>query len=283
MISGRHSGRLALISGEQRDNFGTKMVPVYAARIEELGPGDFVKVDCTACSHRALLALVFLDRLGLDLTINGQNVTDGTLKKLEFLRVSASVGWIRAGHSAILQGLLPCVPDYRRNRVPGGSFFFTVNLLDRRSGLLVMQIQAFRDAVRQVRLHAPFRIDAWVVLRDHMHCLWTLPAGDADLPGRWRAIKMAFSKALPAREPRSPAMTSRGQRRIWQRRYWEHTIRDDRDFAAHLDYTHFNRVKHGLVEHPADWLHSSVRCKRGGKRKDTQRLEDGGIQRRWWR
>jgi hypothetical protein len=88
MISGRHSGRLVLISGEQRDNFGTKMVPVYAARIEDLGPGDFVKVDCTACSHRALLAPVFLDRLGLDLTINGQNATDGTLKKLEFLRVS---------------------------------------------------------------------------------------------------------------------------------------------------------------------------------------------------
>jgi hypothetical protein len=73
MISDRHSGRLVLISGEQRDNFGTKMVPVYAARIEDLGPGDFVKVDCTACSHRALLAPVFLDRLGLDLTINGQN------------------------------------------------------------------------------------------------------------------------------------------------------------------------------------------------------------------
>ena len=91
MIRGRHSGRLALISGEQSDNFGTKMVPVYAARIEDLGPGDFVKVDCTACSHRALLAPVFLDRLGLDLTINGQNATDGTLRKLEFLRGSVSL------------------------------------------------------------------------------------------------------------------------------------------------------------------------------------------------
>ena len=100
------------------------------------------------------------------------------------------------------------MPDYRRNRVPGGTFFFTVNLLDRRSDLLVTQIQALRDAVRQVRLHAPFRIDAWVVLPDHMHCLWTLPAGDADFPGRWRAIKTAFSKAVPARESRSPAMTS---------------------------------------------------------------------------
>jgi putative transposase len=82
--------------------------------------------------------------------------------------------------------------DYRRNRVPGGTLFFTVNLLDRRSDLLVMQIDALRDAVRQVRRHAPFRIDAWVVLPDHMHCLWTLPAGDADFPGRRRAIKTAF-------------------------------------------------------------------------------------------
>src|SRR6266446_1422133 len=108
-----------------------------------------------------------------------------------------------------------------------------------------------------VRRHAPFRIDTWVVLPDHMHCLWTLPPGDGDFPGRWRAIKTALAKALPARESRSPA--GRGERGIWQRRYWEHTIRDDRDFAAHLDYTHFNPVKHGLVKHPADWPHSSFR------------------------
>jgi REP element-mobilizing transposase RayT len=138
--------------------------------------------------------------------INGQNATDGTLKKLEFLRVSASVGWKSGGaHSAILRGILP----YRGNRVPGGSLFFTVNLLGRRSDLLATQIRALRDTIRRVRLHAPFDIDAWVVLPDHMHCLWTLPAGDADFPGRWPAIKTAFSKTLPARESRSPAMTSR--------------------------------------------------------------------------
>jgi putative transposase len=93
------------------------------------------------------------------------------------------------------------VPDYRRNRVQGGTFFFTVNLLDRRSDLLVTQIQALRDAVGQVRLQAPFRIDAWVVLPDHMHYLGTLPAGDVDFPGRWPAIKTAFSKALPPVSP----------------------------------------------------------------------------------
>jgi putative transposase len=151
------------------------------------------------------------------------------------------------------------MPDYRRNRVPGGTFFFTVNLLDRRSDLLVTRIDALRQAVRQVRDRAPFHIDAWVILPDHMHCLWTLPEGDADFSGRWRAIKTAFSKSLPADEPRSPVMTSRGERGIWQRRYWEHTIRGDRDYAAHMDYTHFNPVKHGFVEHPADWQFSSFR------------------------
>jgi putative transposase len=85
------------------------------------------------------------------------------------------------------------MPDYGRNRVPGGTYFFTVNLLDRRSNLLVTNIDAFRDAVRRVRAGSPFRIDAWVVLPDHMHCLRTLPQDDADFPGRWRAIKTGFA------------------------------------------------------------------------------------------
>jgi putative transposase len=128
-----------------------------------------------------------------------------------------------------------------------------VNLLDRRSDLPVRHIASLRQAVPQTRLRAPFRIDAWVVLPDHMHSLWTLPPGDGDFPGRWRAIKITFAKARPAGEPR-PVMTGRGERGIWQRRYWEHTIRDNRDFAAHLDYTHFNQVKHGFVKHPVDCI-----------------------------
>ena len=151
------------------------------------------------------------------------------------------------------------MPDYRRNRVPGGTFFFTVNLLERRSNLLVREIDLLRDAVRRVRTCRPFHIDAWVVLPDHMHCLWTLPPGDTDFPGRWRAIKIAFVKGLPVGEPRSSVMVGRGERGIWQRRYWEHTIRDDRDFAAHMDYVHFNPVKHGLAGHPANWPYSSFR------------------------
>jgi putative transposase len=151
------------------------------------------------------------------------------------------------------------MPDYRRNRVPGGTYFFTATLHDRRSDLLVTHVEALRAAVRQVRTRAPFHIDAWVVLPDHMHCVWTLPAGDADFSARWRAIKIAFSKSLPNTEPRSAIMRDRGERGIWQRRYWEHTIRDDRDYATHVDYTHFNPVKHRYVEHPADWPYSSFR------------------------
>src|ERR1700738_3616290 len=121
------------------------------------------------------------------------------------------------------------MPDYRRNRVPGGTFFFTVNLLDRRSNLLVARIDALRDAVRRARARRPFHIDAWVVLPDHLHCLWTLPEGDCDFPGRWRAIKTAFSKSLPATERRNSVMVRRGEGGIWQRRYWERWVRDERD------------------------------------------------------
>jgi putative transposase len=151
------------------------------------------------------------------------------------------------------------MPDYRRNRIPGATYFFTVNLLDRRSDLLVEHIDALRAAVRKVRERYPFHIDAWVVLPDHMHCLWTLPEGDSDFPSRWRDIKAAFSKSLPATEQRSAVAIRRGERGIWQRRYWEHTIRDDRDYAAHMDYIHFNPMKHGLVGNPADWPFSTFR------------------------
>ena len=153
------------------------------------------------------------------------------------------------------------MPDYRRNRVLGGTYFFTVNLLDRRSGLLVTHIDILRNAIRDVRTHAPFHMDAWVVLPDHMHCIWTLPAGDDDYSGRWRALKKAFTKSIPADEPRSAVQVRRGERGIWQRRFWEHTIRDGRDYASHMDYVHFNPVKHALAAYPADWPFSSFcRC-----------------------
>jgi putative transposase len=102
--------------------------------------------------------------------------------------------------------------DYRRNRIAGGTVFFTVNLYDRRSRLLVQHIEVLRDAVRQAQRRAPFHIDAWAVLPDHMHCLWTLPEGDIDFSGRWNAIKIKFSRKMPAGEYRSASRASRRER-----------------------------------------------------------------------
>lgn len=149
------------------------------------------------------------------------------------------------------------MPDYRRNRVPGGIYFFTVNLLERSNTLLVSRVDALRDAVRKVRTARPFHIDAWVVLPDHMHAVWTLPPDDTDYSARWKAIKIAFAKALPKTESLSQVRAAKGERGIWQRRFWEHTIRDEQDYAAHMDYVHINPVKHGLVACVADWPYSS--------------------------
>ena len=145
------------------------------------------------------------------------------------------------------------MPEYRRNRVPGGTYFITVNLLDRRSDLLVTHIGLLRASVSRVRHLMPFHIDAWVVLPDHMHALWTLPDGNVDFSKRWQAIKMAFSKAIDPAKPLSTSRRKRGERGVWQRRFWDHTIRDEQDYARHLDYTHFNPVKHGLAPSAAAW------------------------------
>ena len=149
------------------------------------------------------------------------------------------------------------MPDYRRNRVPGGTYFFTVNLFERKSRVLVAEINSLREVVRKVRIARPFHIDCWVVLPDHMHCIWTLPAGDVDYPSRLKAIKIAFSKSIPRNEELSAVHLARGERGIWQRRYWEHTIRDELEFARHVDYVHFNPVKHRHVARVSDWAYSS--------------------------
>lgn len=132
------------------------------------------------------------------------------------------------------------MPDYRRNFLPGGTFFFTVALLERKRDLLVDRIDLLRESVRRVKRRYPFEIVAWVVLPDHLHCIWTLPDGDADFATRWRLIKLLFCKGLPKTERLSAVRRRNAERGIWQRRYWEHTIRDGRDFSAHVDYIHFN-------------------------------------------
>ena len=150
------------------------------------------------------------------------------------------------------------MPDYRRAWFPGGTYFFTVNLLERhRNDLLTRHIDLLRDAVRVVRQRHPFVIHGWVVLPDHLHCVIELPPNDANFSTRWRLIKMNFYKALPVTELRSKVRVKRGERGIWQRRYWEHLIRDETDFGAHMDYVHINPVKHGLVKRVVDWPYST--------------------------
>lgn len=146
--------------------------------------------------------------------------------------------------------------NYRRNFVPGGTFFFTVTLADRRSSLLVDHIDLLRDALRFGQHQYPFLVEALVVLPDHLHALWTLPPEDADFPRRWQAIKSRFTSAV--RKRGIPlAHTAKGEYRLWQRRYWEHTIRDESDLQRHVDYIHYNPVKHGLVNRVVDWPFSS--------------------------
>jgi putative transposase len=147
--------------------------------------------------------------------------------------------------------------NYRRNRVPGGTYFFTVNLLDRKSDLLVRYIELLREVVKQTRQERPFQIDAFVVLPEHLHCVWTLPPGDTDYSARWQAIKTSFAKQIPRTEVLSEARLRKNERGIWQRRYWEHTIRDEQDYAAHVDYCHINPLKHGLVRAVQDWPYST--------------------------
>ncbi len=147
--------------------------------------------------------------------------------------------------------------NYRRAQVPGATYFFTVNLRNRSSDLLVRQVALLRECVRATRSRHPFHIDAWVVLPEHMHCMWTLPPGDADFALRWKIIKSAFSRRLPATERLTPTQERRGERGIWQRRYWEHLIRDEQDYQRHFDYIHYNPLKHGHVERIADWPWSS--------------------------
>jgi putative transposase len=144
------------------------------------------------------------------------------------------------------------MPDCRCLLVPGGTYFFTINLLERRSDLLVRHIDTLREAVRRTRRERPFRIDAWVVLPDHMHCIITRPEGDGDFSNRIKEIKIRFVRALPATECRSHA-----ERRFWQRRFWEHTIRGDIDYTRHMDCVHFHLVKHGYVTFARDWQFST--------------------------
>jgi len=161
------------------------------------------------------------------------------------------------------------MPNYRRARIAGGTYFFTVVTQYRRPWLCTPDARAaLRHAIGAVRERYPFRVDAWVLLPDHLHCIWTLPEGDSRYALRWRLIKMLTAKrlnAMPATRAAARSRTSRRERTLWQRRFWEHLVRDASDLAAHLDYIHYNPVKHGLCAAPVNWIYSSFhRCVRAG-------------------
>ena len=144
--------------------------------------------------------------------------------------------------------------NYRRLYIPGGTYFFTL-VADGRRPLLAAdeRVEAFRYALRYVQARRPFTVVAGVILPDHLHVLWTLPAGDADFSTRWQMVKTAFSRRV------DPPTRADGSKALWQLRFYEHCIRDDEDFRCHLDYLHYNPVKHGHAQAPGNWPHSSFR------------------------
>ena len=158
------------------------------------------------------------------------------------------------------------MPEYRRFYQPGGQYFLTVVTYERRpllTGPLARQL--LREAWKTTAARFPFRVEALCLMPDHIHCIWTLPENDADFSVRWNQIKSQFSKAYMGateqpdsiRGNRSTSRKRRGEATIWQRRFWEHLIRDEHDFARHVDYIHYNPVKHGLVEWAGEWRWSS--------------------------
>jgi putative transposase len=151
------------------------------------------------------------------------------------------------------------MPNYIRAFIPGGTFFFTVAILERHRQLLTQHIAELRHAFASVKTQKPYVMHAVVILPDHLHCIWTLPDSDADFSSRWQAIKAHFARTIPTSEQLSPRRQKKGERGIWQRRFWEHVIRDENDFERHADYIHYNPVKHGHVRAGADWPYSSFR------------------------
>ena len=150
--------------------------------------------------------------------------------------------------------------QYRRAKIPGATYFFTVVTYNRQHLFQSDEtVQLLRQAIYTVKQRYPFNIDAIVLLPDHLHCIWTLPDGDADFSTRWRLIKTDFSRRCPENYKcqRSLARYQKKEQAIWQRRFWEHRIRDQEDLERHIDYIHYNPVRHQLVDTPRKWPYSS--------------------------
>ena len=160
---------------------------------------------------------------------------------------------------------------YRRSQVKGGTFFFTVVTFNRLK-ILTRQpnIDLLRASIRHVMVAHPFKIDAFVLLPDHLHCIWTLPDGDNDFSTRWRLIKSGFTRRCADKFQRAQSRHHQKEQAVWQRRFWEHQIRDEIDFQNHVEYIHYNPVRHRYAQSPKDWPYSSFhRFVRQGKYNET--------------
>ena len=155
------------------------------------------------------------------------------------------------------------MPNYRRANINGGTYFFTVTTRNRQTFLLDYDVRAAsREGIALERQSHPFTVNAWVLLPDHLHCIWTLPPNDRDFSTRWRVIKRTVTQRCGARLHRPELLTTRRAQRkqsaLWQHRYWEHLIRDEQDYRRHVDYIHWNPVKHGHVQRARDWPYSTL-------------------------
>ncbi len=148
--------------------------------------------------------------------------------------------------------------QYRRAKQKGGTYFFTLTLKNRKSSLLINYFDCLRNAFNKVKNNHRFILDAMVVLPEHLHMLMTLPENDDNYATRIRLIKTNFSRAIPKTENINASRIQKGERGIWQRRYWEHCIKNKTDFNRHVDYIHYNPVKHGYVDKPIDWQYSTI-------------------------
>lgn len=190
-------------------------------------------------------------------------------------------------HSASnVSPLLQIMTEYRRNFMPGGRYFFTQVTYERRPWLCDHEARrVLRSAIEYVRFQFPFAIAAWVLLPEHLHCIWQLPEGDSNYSARWRFIKTFVTKHRDESwgiVEKSDSRKKRQEQTLWQRRFWEHTIRDDEDYRRHCDYIHYNPVKHGLCMGPREWPYSSFhrfvkegRCELGWGSNENLDWTDG--------
>lgn len=175
---------------------------------------------------------------------------------------------------------------YRRAKIPGATYFFTVVTYNRQHLFKHPEtVQLLRQSFHTVKQQHPFIIEAIVVLPDHLHCIWTLPAGDADFSTRWRLIKSHFTRHCPEpyKRARSVARRHKQEQAVWQRRFWEHQIRDEQDFSRHIDYIHYNPVNHGCVRTPREWPYSSFHrfVGQGLYSQDWGKSEEVGLIKAW--